>query len=171
MLCCCWRVRVHSLVPAGLLLARPGPLSCSCCAAAGTSRPTFLWLPCCCWHVRLRSLMAAVMLLARPGPRSYADCAAADTSGSTLLWLLRGCWRVRVRFGMVIMPPICPGPGPGLGPCRSDEIVKKWCCARVRVLVLSSGSHWRRIRVPAVLHLPHWQRVRVRVGGHTPLGF
>ncbi len=86
-----------------------------------------------------------------------------------LLLLLCSHWRVRVRSGMAIMPPICPGPGPG--PCRGGENVKNCYCARVRVPVLSSGSHWRHIRAPAVLHLPHWQRVRVRVGGYTPLGF
>ena len=84
LLRCCWHVRVHSLIAAALLLARPGPLCCGCCAAAGTSGSTLLWLLRCCWHVRVRSAVPAA-LLARTGPL----CCAC-------------CWHVRVRVRVFV---------------------------------------------------------------------
>ena len=88
--CCCWCVRVHSLIVAVLLLARPGLLSYSCGAAAGVSGPTLLSLLGCCWHVRVHSVIAASLLLARPGPCCCCCVAAAGASASMLLLLLRG---------------------------------------------------------------------------------
>ena len=85
LLRCCWHVRVHSLIAAALLLARPGPLCCGCCAAAGTSGSTLLWLLRCCWHIRVRSAVPAALLLARPGPL----CCAC-------------CWHVRVRVRVFV---------------------------------------------------------------------
>ena len=85
LLRCCWHVRVHSLIAAALLLARPGPLCCGCCAAAGTSGSTLLWLLRCCWHIRVRSAVPAALLLARPGPL-YCAC----------------CWHVRVRVRVLV---------------------------------------------------------------------
>ena len=111
-----------------LLLARPGPLSYSCCAAAaaaGTSGSDLLWLPRCCWRVRAHSLLVAVLLLARPGPLSYGCPAAAGALGSTLLHLRRRCWRVRVHCltitdhsdGTMVGSISGTQKGPHFGPC------------------------------------------------------
>ena len=135
--CCPWHVRVHAVVAVALLLARPGPLSDSCCAAAGTSGSALLWLLCCCWHVRVHAVVAVALLLAHPGPLCCTCCAAAGTSGSALLCLLLA------------------RPGPGPGPRRCSRAVNCYRCARVRVPVVSSGSHWRHVRVPALLCLSH----------------